>query len=123
MRDANRPLGDVHGVDCKAVCFLKASAPVSRRRALAASVGLSALFLFVYAGCMWITTQRRDVGVFFFSWERAIPFVPFMSVPFLSIDVFFVLAPFLLREEGDLSMFVRRAATAILIAGLIFLLW
>ena len=72
---------------------------------------------------MWITTQRRDVGVFFFSWERAIPFVPFMIVPYLSIDLFFVLAPFLFREEDDLSFFVRRVATAIVIAGVIFLLW
>ena len=103
MRDGNRSLGDVHGLDRAARCFLKTNAPVSRRRALAASVGLSLLFLVVYGGCMWLTARRRDVGVFYFEWERAIPFVPFMILPYLSIDLFFVAAPFLFRER-------RRAA-------------
>lgn len=93
-----------------------------RRRALAASVGLSLLFLAVYGGCMWITTRRDDVGVFYFDWERAIPFVPLMILPYLSIDLFFVAAPFLFREEGSLRLFVRRVTAAILIAGFFFLI-
>ncbi len=71
---------------------------------------------------MWITAQRNDVGVFYFAWERAIPFVPFMILPYLSIDLFFVAAPFLFREEERLRTFVRRVAAAILIAGCFFLL-
>ncbi len=71
---------------------------------------------------MWITARRNDVGVFYFAWERAIPFVPFMILPYLSIDLFFVAAPFLFREEGSLRIFVRRVAAAILIAGCFFLL-
>ena len=88
-----------------------------------ASAGLSLLFLFVYGGCLWITARRGDVGVFYFEWERAIPFVPFMILPYLSIDLFFVLAPFLFPNERELKLYARRVAMAILLAGIGFLLW
>jgi membrane-associated phospholipid phosphatase len=91
-------------------------------KALAASVGLSALFLIVYGGCNWVTSRRGDVGVFYFEWERAIPFVPFMVLPYLSIDLFFVAAPFLFRTDRELKIFALRVATSILVAGLFFLL-
>ncbi|MGI8956127.1 MAG: phosphatase PAP2 family protein [Chthoniobacterales bacterium] len=122
MRDGNRSLGDVHRFHRKTAELLKTDSPVSRRRALSASVGLSLLFLAVYGGCMWVTSKRHDVGVFYFEWERAIPFVPFMILPYLSIDLFFVAAPFLFRDEAELGLFVRRVSTAIVIAGLCFLI-
>lgn len=90
-------------------------------RALAASVGLSALFLIVYGGCNWITSQRADVGRINFAWENRIPFVPLLIAPYLSIDLFFVAAPFVCRTEAELKTFVRRVAASILIAGLFFL--
>ena len=68
-----------------------------------------------------MTARRHDVGVFFFAWERAIPFVPFMILPYMSIDLFFVAAPFLFSEERELRLFVARVATAIIVAGLCFL--
>lgn len=68
-----------------------------------------------------MTARRHDVGVFFFAWERAIPFVPFMILPYLSIDLFFVAAPFLFSQERELRVFVTRVATAIIVAGLCFL--
>lgn len=70
---------------------------------------------------MWITARRHDVGVFYFAWERAIPFVPFMILPYLSIDLFFVAAPFLFRDAGGLRIFVRRVALVLMIAGFCFL--
>ena len=94
----------------------------SRSKALAASAGLSLLFLLVYGGCIWITSRRSDVGVFYFGWERGIPFVPFFILPYLSIDLFFVVAPFLLPDEHQLKLFVRRVAAAILISGIFFVL-
>jgi membrane-associated phospholipid phosphatase len=88
---------------------------------LIASIGLSLLFLMVYGGCLWITSRRHDVRVFYFAWERAIPFVPFMVLPYLSIDLFFVAAPFLFSTERELKVFVARVATAIVVAGFFFL--
>jgi hypothetical protein len=96
---------------------------VSRLKAFAVSAGLSVLFLVVYGGCNWITGQRGQVGSFYFQWERAIPFVPFMILPYMSIDLFFVAAPFLCRTDEELRVFSRRVIAAILIAGLCFLLF
>jgi membrane-associated phospholipid phosphatase len=68
-----------------------------------------------------VTSRRQDVGVFYFAWERAIPFVPFMILPYMSIDLFFVLAPFLIPSERDLKVFVLRVASAVVAAGICFL--
>ncbi|MEO8439964.1 MAG: phosphatase PAP2 family protein [Spartobacteria bacterium] len=83
---------------------------------------MSLLFLVVYGGCLWITSQRHDVGLFYFGWERAIPFVPFFILPYLSIDLFFVVAPFLFPNEQALRLYVTRVAGAIVVAGAFFLL-
>ena len=97
--------------------------PVSKARALAASVGLSVLFLAVYGGCNWITARRGHVGTFYFEWERRIPFVPFMILPYMSIDLFFVGAPFLSRTKRELRIFEARVIFAIIVAGFCFLLF
>src|SRR5260370_1334323 len=88
-----------------------------RAKALAASVGLSILFVAVYGWCNWITSQRNDVGTLYFGWERSIPFVPLMIVPYLSIDLFFVAAPFFCRNERELAVFSKRIVAAIIVAG------
>ena len=92
-------------------------------KALAVSIGLSVLFVVVYGWCNWITAQRHDVGTFYFEWERFIPFVPLMIVPYLSIDLFFVAAPFLCRSERELTTFSKRIVAAIVVAGICFLLF
>jgi protein-tyrosine phosphatase len=96
---------------------------ISRLKAFAVSAGLSVLFLVVYTSCNWITGQRGQVGSFYFQWERAIPFVPFMILPYMSIDLFFIAAPFLCRTDEELRIFSRRVVAALLIAGLCFLLF
>jgi membrane-associated phospholipid phosphatase/predicted protein tyrosine phosphatase len=90
--------------------------------ALSVSVGLSALFLVVYGGCNWITAQRADVRTIAFAWERVTPFVPWMIAPYMSIDLFFVAAPFLCRTRDELRAFAKRIAAAIIVAGICFLL-
>src|SRR5881396_2512541 len=92
-------------------------------KALTVSAGLSVLFLVVYSGCNWITGQRGQIGSFYFQWERAIPFVPFMILPYMSIDLFFIAAPFFCHTDEELRIFSRRVVAAILIAGLCFLLF
>ena len=94
-----------------------------RSTQLAASVGLSALFLVVYGWCNWFTAQRGNVPTLFFEWERSIPFVPLMIAPYMSIDLFFVAAPFLCRNNRELTTLSKRIAAAILIGGVCFLLF
>src|SRR6266705_6565220 len=95
----------------------------STRKALLASAGLSALFLVVYSGCNWITARHAGVGTFYFEWERGIPFVPFLILPYMSIDLFFIAAPFLCRTNEQLRVFSQRVTAAILVAGICFLLF
>ena len=96
---------------------------VKRSKALAVSIALSVLFLIVYGGCNWITARRVNVPTFFFWWEIATPFVPFFIVPYMSIDLFFVVAPFLCRTNRELSVLTKRIATAIIVAGSCFLIF
>ena len=96
---------------------------VKRSKALLVSAGLSALFLIVYGGCNWITAHRANVGTFYFEWERGIPFVPFFILPYMSIDLFFVVAPFLSRTDRELSVLAKRIGAAIIVAGICFLLF
>ena len=95
----------------------------ARSTQLIVSIGLSALFLLVYGWCNWFTAQRANVPSVFFEWERLIPFVPLMIAPYLSIDLFFVAAPFLCRTNRELTTFSKRIAAAILVGGLCFLLF
>ncbi len=107
-------MGNLHGV---------VGAPRGRliRQAAATAAGLSLLFLVVYGGTSWITSLRTDVGTCRFGWERFIPFVPLMVIPYMSIDLFFVAAPFLAADRRELTVFRRRVAMAILVAGACFL--
>ena len=96
---------------------------VKRSKALVVSAGLSVLFLIVYGGCNWITARRANVGPLYFEWERTIPFVPLFILPYMSIDLFFIAAPFLCRTDRELSILAKRIAAAIFVAGLCFLLF
>ncbi|HEY2143410.1 MAG TPA: dual specificity protein phosphatase family protein [Candidatus Udaeobacter sp.] len=96
---------------------------VSRLKTFRVSAELSVLFLIIYSSCNCITGQRGHVGSFYFQWEHAIPFVPFMILPYMSIDLFFIAAPFLCRTNEELRTFSRRIVAAILVAALCFLLF
>jgi protein-tyrosine phosphatase len=95
----------------------------SRAKALRTSLGLTILFLIVYGACNWISSQRHNVGTLYFQWERFIPFVPLMIIPYMSIDLFFVAAPFVCRSERELATFSKRMLAALAVAGICFLLF
>src|SRR4051812_28459642 len=90
---------------------------------LAASVGLSVLFLVVYGWCNWLAARHPHVPTLFFEWERAIPFVPLMIAPYMSIDLLFVAAPFLCRSNRELWTLSKRIIATLVVAGLCFLLF
>ncbi len=104
-------MGNVHGVD-------RPPYLVSGVTALT----LSLLFIMVYGLTGWVTSLRADVGTWVFEWERNLPFVPWLIVPYMSLDLFFVAAPFLCKERTELVVFRRRMTMAIVIAGAMFFL-
>ena len=64
-----------------------------------------------------------DVGTWYYFWERYIPFVPIMIVPYMSIDLFFAAAPFLCRSRRELHLFSKRITLGVFVAGPCFLIY
>ncbi len=86
-------------------------------------IGCSLLFEVVYNACNWITAQRSDVGTWSFEWEHYIPFVPVMIIPYWTLNLFFMASFFICRDRDELRVLRNRLATAILVAGVCFLLF
>lgn len=82
---------------------------------------LTLLFVVVYPGCNWITSQRAGLYRLWFDWELGIPFVPAMVWVYLSFFVTFFLPMFALREAA-LNVLCKRLALAVVVSGILFLL-
>jgi len=99
--------------------------PVNKSSKISAAltaIALSLLFMGVYGGCAWITAHRTDVHTWHYAWERFIPFVPVMIIPYMSIDLFFAAGAFLCRTRNELRVFAQRITFTIFVAGAFFLL-
>jgi hypothetical protein len=68
----------------------------------------AAVFAFAYTLCNHYTGTRADVGTAMFEWERAIPFVPWTVVPYLSILAFFTASFFVGGGGAALRCHVSR---------------
>ena len=101
-------------------------APAARRPwgwALLHAVGMSVFFFAIYGTCNWVTSRRADVGTLFFAWERHIPLVPWMILPYMSIDLFFFFSFFLCADRQELGTHTKRLLLANLVAAVCFLLF
>jgi protein-tyrosine phosphatase/membrane-associated phospholipid phosphatase len=83
---------------------------------------LSLLFVVAYGASNYLASLRHDVGSFVFPWERQIPFVPWMIIPYMSIDLFYIASPFLCQGDLERRTLARRISAAILIAAGCFVL-
>ncbi|MHC4955590.1 MAG: phosphatase PAP2/dual specificity phosphatase family protein [Planctomycetota bacterium] len=93
------------------------------REAVFASAGCSLLFVVVYGVTNTLASMRGAAGTFYGAWELSIPLVPAMVVPYMSIDLFFVAAPFICSSAREVRTFAKRVCTAILVAGIFFVMW
>lgn len=92
--------------------------PALWRLALAGSV-----FIIVYGGCNRFTSTRHDVGIWMWEWERHIPFVRELVVPYWSLDLFFCGAFFICTSKVELNLLTKRLVAVVLFSGLCFLLF
>jgi membrane-associated phospholipid phosphatase len=81
------------------------------------------LFILVYGWCNHFTSTRTDVGVFMWQWERHIPFVREMVVPYWSLDLFFCGAFFICTSKAELNLLTKRLIAVTLLSGACFLLF
>ena len=82
-----------------------------------------AVFIGVYGFCNHYTASRGDVPQLMFEWERNIPFVREMVVPYWSLDLFFCGAFFLCRSRVELDLLTKRLVVVTLATGICFLLF
>ncbi len=80
-------------------------------------------FVIVYGACNRFTAGRSDVGTLFFGWERHIPLVRELVVPYWTLDLFFCGSFFLCRSRGELRLLTSRLVLAVLACGACFLLF
>lgn len=81
------------------------------------------VFILVYGWCNRFTATRSDVGSCFFEWERRVPFVPWLIVPYWSLDFFFCGAFFLCRNRAELRLLTLRLVFVVLASAVCFLLF
>jgi predicted protein tyrosine phosphatase len=111
-------MGNLHGLVGSARWGLMVRAAVT-------SVLLSVLFVVVYGSTNWFTAQRPSahIGSWLFDGElTAIPYVPWLIIPYMSQDLFFFFATFLCGSHREIRTFARRVVFSILIGAAFFLL-
>lgn len=86
------------------------------RRATGWLVVLGSFSYLSYGLANWLASQRTEVPVIVFGWERAIPFVTWTIVPYWSTHVFFALSFYVCRSRLELDSHAKRLLTAQVIA-------
>ena len=92
-------------------------------RALAWLCLLGPFFFLSYGTANWLASQRAEVGSVVFGWEHAIPFLPWTSVPYWSIDAFYGLSLLVCTSKAELDIHARRLLSAQIIAVTCFILF
>lgn len=81
---------------------------------------VSAAFAVAYSLANRLTSVRSDIGRGVFDWERAIPFVDWTIVPYLSICAFFAASFFVGGSRGSLERHVRQLLLALAVSLLCY---
>ncbi|HOY70361.1 MAG TPA: phosphatase PAP2/dual specificity phosphatase family protein [Methylotenera sp.] len=97
--------------------------PILWRRGALWLAFLGPFFFISYGLLNQLTSIRPDVGVVVQDWERAIPFVPWMMLPYMSIDAFYAASLFLFRKRSALDRHALRLLMATVISLVGFLLF
>lgn len=74
-----------------------------------------------YGGANWINGFRDNYFHLYFQWELGIPFMPWMILVYLSLQLLFV-APVFHCNRAELIVLAKRLVMAICLAGIIFLI-
>lgn len=95
----------------------------SRKAAILWLAVLVSLFLLAYGTTLWLAGLRANVPSLYFDWERQLPFVPELMLPYMSLNLFFVASVFLCRTRRELDRHALRMVLAILVSCVAFLLF
>lgn len=84
---------------------------------------VTALFGVVYFGANWVTAHRTFRVRVHLDSELNLPLIPEFTLVYMSIYALFLAAPFILRTQREIKLLAKAEASAILIAGICFLLF
>jgi membrane-associated phospholipid phosphatase len=107
----------------RAAPFLAWPGWANLRYALVLSFANTLWFVLVYGGMDALTARRSFRVPVHFPAELAIPFVPAMTLFYMSIYLLFWMAPFVLRTRREFRALVTTLAFAIFCGGIGFLLF
>jgi membrane-associated phospholipid phosphatase len=91
-------------------------------RALFLAVLVTTWWVLVYHGANWLTGLRADRVRVHFDAELGIPLVPAFILAYLSLNLVFIPAPFILRSRRELQALAVSLAAITAVAGVCFLL-
>lgn len=80
-------------------------------------------FFLVYGSSNAISASLENLPSLFFPWEENIPFIPQLIIPYMSIDVLFVVAFFICRDHYQMRALTLRLTLAIVVSASVFLLF
>ncbi|HSS50390.1 MAG TPA: phosphatase PAP2 family protein [Thermoanaerobaculia bacterium] len=81
----------------------------------------SKIFFSIYGGTSLLAKLRHIRPDFHFAWELRLPFVPWLSVVYLSVPLLLLLTPFILRTWRSFTPFFLALTAETLAAGLVYL--
>jgi membrane-associated phospholipid phosphatase len=93
------------------------------RHALFLAAAQTLWWVLVFHGADWLTYQHGYRVRLHLDPELQIPFVPVMVIAYLSMNLLFVMAPFILRSKPELQALTATLAGATFVAGIGFLLF
>jgi membrane-associated phospholipid phosphatase/phytoene/squalene synthetase len=82
-----------------------------------------AIFASVYAGASHLASLRGELPRLYFGFELELPFLPILSLLYLTGPLVLAAAPFVLRTWRDITPFFLTLTAETLVAGLFFLLF
>jgi hypothetical protein len=80
-------------------------------------------WIVVYAGADWVTGLRSERVRVHLDVEKSIPFVPALLLVYRSLDVMFLLGPFILRRRAEVRALTGTLSIVIGVAGVGFLVF
>jgi len=97
--------------------------PLLWKRGLVWLAFLGPFFFLSYGWVNQFTSGRSDVGVAVEAWEHNIPFVPWLMLPYMSIDAFYAVSLLLFRKRRALDRHAFRLLFSTIISIIGFLLY
>lgn|GEM_PF-620894 len=81
----------------------------------------SKIFFSVYGGTSLLAKLRHIRPDFHFAWELRLPFLPWLSVVYLTVPLLLLLTPFILRTWRSFTPFFLALTAETLVAGVVYL--